>query len=186
MNDIRKLSTAISSFPFYLRFSQHKWNASCFWDLFPSPISSNQVFVQDGTQDNEAMSDRSANTEAEDGPIDEEEDINEHLRTMAEQKNWIKVTLMLALLLLWSTRGWLTLSSLSPFSPCHLSCLFHLCRCFYKPFSPCLIFSDNQGLMDISLLTANANQLRQAFDQCEPFRSDMSVVKWHVCVDFYE
>ena len=46
------------------------------------------------------MSDRSANTEAEDGPIDEEEDINEHLRTMAEQKNWIKVTLMLALLLL--------------------------------------------------------------------------------------
>ena len=41
------------------------------------------------------MSDRSANTEAEDGPIDEEEDINEHLRTMAEQKNWIKVWSML-------------------------------------------------------------------------------------------
>ena len=41
------------------------------------------------------MSDRSADTEAEDGPIDEEEDINEHLRTMAEQKNWIKVWSML-------------------------------------------------------------------------------------------
>jgi len=77
---------------------------------------------QDGTQDNEAMFDRSANTEAEDGPIDEEEDINEHLRTMAEQKNWIK------------------------------------------------------GLMDISLLTANANQLRQAFDQCEPFRTLLVVL----------
>ena len=144
-----------------------------------------EVFVQDGTQDNEEMSDRSANTEAEDGLVDEEDDIKNHLRTMAEQKNWIKVTSMLALLLLWSTRGWLTLSSLSPFSPFHLSCLFHLRRCFYKPFSPCLIFSDNQGLMDISLLTANANQLRQAFDQCEPFRSDVSVVKWHICVDIY-
>jgi len=77
---------------------------------------------QDGTQDNEAMSDRSANTEAEDGPIDEEEDIKKHLRTMAEQKNWIK------------------------------------------------------GLMDISLLTANANQLRQAFDQCEPFRTLLVVL----------
>ena len=46
------------------------------------------------------------------------------------------------------------------------------------------IFSYNQGLMDISLLTANANQLRQAFEQCEPFRSDMSVVKLHICVEF--
>ena len=43
------------------------------------------------------MFDRSANTEAEDGSIGEEEDINEHLRTMAEQKNWIKVRPMLAL-----------------------------------------------------------------------------------------
>ena len=43
------------------------------------------------------MSDRSADTEAEDGPIDEEEDIKKHLRTMAEQKNWIKVRPMLAL-----------------------------------------------------------------------------------------
>jgi len=77
---------------------------------------------QDGTHDNEEMSDRSANTEAEDGPIDEEEDIKKHLRTMAEQKNWIK------------------------------------------------------GLMDISLLTANANQLRQAFDQCEPFRTLLVVL----------
>ena len=59
-----------------------------------------EVFVQDGTQDNEEMSDRSANTEAEDGLVDEEEDIKKHLRTMAEQKNWIKVTSMLALLLL--------------------------------------------------------------------------------------
>jgi len=77
---------------------------------------------QDGTRDNEAMFDRSANIEAEDGSIDEEEDINEHLRTMAEQKNWIK------------------------------------------------------GLMDISLLTANANQLRQAFEQCEPFRTLLVVL----------
>ena len=37
------------------------------------------------------MFDRSANIEAEDGSIDEEEDIKKHLRTMAEQKNWIKV-----------------------------------------------------------------------------------------------
>ena len=59
-----------------------------------------EVFVQDGPQDNEEMSDRSANTEAEDGLVDEEEDIKKHLRTMAEQKNWIKVTSMLALLLL--------------------------------------------------------------------------------------
>ena len=58
------------------------------------------VFAQDGPQDNEEMSDRSANTEAEDGLVDEEEDIKKHLRTMAEQKNWIKVTSMLALLLL--------------------------------------------------------------------------------------
>ena len=43
------------------------------------------------------MFDRSANTEAEDGSIDEEEDIKNHLRTMAEQKNWIKVRSMLAL-----------------------------------------------------------------------------------------
>ena len=49
-----------------------------------------------------------------------------------------------------------------------------------------LIFSFNQGLMDISLLTANANQLRQAFEQCEPFRSDISGVKWHTCVEFYK
>jgi len=78
---------------------------------------------QAGTQDNhEEMSDRSVNTEAEDGSIDEEEDIKKHLRTMAEQKNWIK------------------------------------------------------GLMDISLLTANANQLRQAFDQCEPFRTLLVVL----------
>ena len=49
-----------------------------------------------------------------------------------------------------------------------------------------LILSFNQGLMDISLLTANANQLRQAFEQCEPFRSDMFVVKWHICVEFYK
>ena len=41
------------------------------------------------------MSDRSANTEAEDGLVDEEEDIKKHLRTMAEQKNWIKVWSML-------------------------------------------------------------------------------------------
>jgi len=75
---------------------------------------------QDGTH--EEMSDRSANTEIEDGSIDEEEDIKLHLRTMAEQKNWIK------------------------------------------------------GLMDISLLTANANQLRQAFDQCEPFRTLLVVL----------
>ena len=54
-----------------------------------------EVFVQDGTQDNEEMSDRSANTEAEDGLVDEEEDIKKHLRTMAEQKNWIKVWSML-------------------------------------------------------------------------------------------
>ena len=59
-----------------------------------------EVFVQDGTQDNEEMSDHSANPEAEDGLVDEEEDIKKHLRTMAEQKNWIKVTSMLALLLL--------------------------------------------------------------------------------------
>jgi len=77
---------------------------------------------QDGTLDHEEMSDRSANTEAEDGSIGEEEDIKKHLRTMAEQKNWIK------------------------------------------------------GLMDISLLTANANQLRQAFDQCEPFRTLLVVL----------
>ena len=88
-----------SNFPFYLRFSRHMY-VKClqFWDVCLSPPSCNQeVFVQDGTQDNEEMSDRSANTEAEDGPIDEEEDINEHLRTMAEQKNWIKVRPMLAL-----------------------------------------------------------------------------------------
>ena len=51
------------------------------------------------------MFDRSANTEAEDGPIDEEEDINEHLRTMAEQKNWIKVTSMLALFVVVINQG---------------------------------------------------------------------------------
>jgi len=89
-------------------------------------ISTDRVLLlsdeQDGTQDNEEMSDRSANTEAEDGSIGEEEDIKNHLRTMAEQKNWIK------------------------------------------------------GLMDISLLTANANQLRQAFDQCEPFRTLLVVL----------
>merc|ERR1711928_119740 len=33
-----------------------------------------------------------------------------------------------------------------------------------------------KGLMDISLLTANANQLRQAFEQCEPFRTLLVVL----------
>ena len=82
-----------------MRFSRHIY-VKClrFWDVCPSPPSCNQeIFVQDGTHDNEEMSDRSANTEAEDGPIDEEEDIKKHLRTMAEQKNWIKVRSMLAL-----------------------------------------------------------------------------------------
>merc|ERR1712183_803477 len=33
-----------------------------------------------------------------------------------------------------------------------------------------------KGLMDIALLSANANQLRHAFDICEPFRTPMVVM----------
>merc|ERR1719430_1418225 len=33
-----------------------------------------------------------------------------------------------------------------------------------------------KGLMDISLLTANANQMRQAFDLCEPFRTLLALL----------
>ena len=56
-----------------------------------------EVFVQDGTQDNEEMSDRSANTEAEDGLVDEEEDIKKKekdkpIKESAVMKPTIKIS----------------------------------------------------------------------------------------------
>ena len=43
----------------------------------------------------------------------------------------------------------------------------------YQFFSTIIL---HQGLMDIALLSANANQLRNAFDICEPFRTPMVVM----------
>jgi len=73
--------------------------------------------VEDEEEGNLAAANPNLVEEPEGNGLDIHDNVNNHLRTMSEYKNWIK------------------------------------------------------GLMDISLLTANANQMRQAFDLCEPFRT---------------
>jgi len=73
--------------------------------------------VEDEEEGNLAAANPNLVIEPEENGLDIHDNVNNHLRTMSEYKNWIK------------------------------------------------------GLMDISLLTANANQMRQAFDLCEPFRT---------------
>jgi len=73
--------------------------------------------LEDGEEENLGTANSPLTVETEEGGVDIEDSIINHLRKRSEYKNWIK------------------------------------------------------GLMDISLLTANANQLRHAFDLCEPFRT---------------